>query len=230
MLVVGDDYAVNVNRYARPARYARPVRATYLGDAPYKFGGSNPAKLHSMRKEDTDQADGARFYRSNGDGTSTYLSGTAEVLVGDTMWLITPNVTGWQVSPYGGRGIRGLFALKDEDGEVERIVIVAYGVNIVSPWDVEEKRLAEQDARREQAMRDAEFDRDWRMALVHETIRVCDERGYSDEQIKDVLDESRTIVIEHADRGWSMPRTVDRARAFLIGAGSLEPTGQAVSA
>jgi len=223
MLQVGDDYAVTESKHAY-----RPVRAMYLGDAPYAFGGSNRARLYSAPKgsDRLVYEDGCYHLKNGGSAHLTRLGNPCEVLVGDTMWIIAPNTSGWQASPYGGgKGTRGMFAVKNDDGEVERIIIVAYGVNIVSPWDVEEKRQAEQDARREQDKRDREFEREWSLALVHETIRICDERGYSDGQIKDVLDEYRSVVVEYGERGWSMYyRPVERAQAFLIGAGVLDPT------
>ena len=217
MLQVGDDYAIRESKHAY-----RPARATYLGDAPYSFGGSTQAKLYSARRDTLEYEDGCYYIKRN--DHRTRMPSPAEVLVGDTMWLIAPNTSGWHASPYGGNGVRGMFAVKNDDGEVTRIAIVAYGVNIVSPWDVEEKRQAEMKAHREQEDRRRQTEQDWVLALAHEVLRICDERGYTDKQIDDVLDDSRENIINAGDKNWRINyRTSDRAYAFLVGGGVIDP-------
>lgn len=225
-LTIGNEYAVNVST---GRRWSLNKRGVYLGDAPWLFGGSTRASLHAIRKDAEGlevDADGNHTFTERQGYAPLRLRGAVDRTYKGEAWLLAPNTTHWsQQSPFGrGNAKRGLFALVDDDGNVYRWEVIAYGVRIERTWEREGEIQAEIKATRAQVDAQRQLARDYDYALVTRAIEIIDERGLTAQGNEDpvyyILGSRRNSIATEAEHFTG--NLVGKARAFLLGAGELD--------
>jgi|SRR6056300_1314518 hypothetical protein len=228
-LTYGAEYAVNIGG----RRYPHYRRAVYLGDAPWTFGGSTQASLHSIRfdapglEAKTEGSDYV-FYKRGEGYAPLRLRNSYVRQYKDEAWVIAPDETrSWRAqSPYGrGNAKRALFALLGDDGKVTRWDVVAYGVRIERTWEEQQTLNAKAATERAKVEAERQLTRDYSHAIIARAIEIIDERGWTTKAGEDpvwwILGVERGTAMRE-ESWYTVGPAVVRAKALLLGAGELD--------